>query len=110
MGKIGTPSVYIAWDDVVAAQPEVLVLMPCGFGIARGEQEIELLTRRPGWSELPAVRHGRVHLTDGSSYYNRSGPRLIDGLEILAELIHPELVRGMIPAGAVKTLAVTAAP
>lgn len=74
------------WDAIVAYAPEVIVVMPCGFDIARTRAEIGLLTGRPGWDDVPAVRTGRVYLTDGSAYFNRPGPRIVRGLEILADV------------------------
>jgi iron complex transport system substrate-binding protein len=99
LGRRSEPSRVVEWDEVIAAQPEVLVLMPCGFDIARTRAEVGALTGRPGWNDIPAVRGGRVFLTDASSYFNRPGPRLVDGLEILATALHPaifdrELLRG----------------
>ena len=74
---------------LVAADPDVIVAIPCGFDLARTRVELAPLTERPGWGELRAVREGRVYLTDGSQYFNRPGPRLVDSLEILAEILHP---------------------
>jgi iron complex transport system substrate-binding protein len=90
LGRRGEPSRAVGWDEVVAAGPDILVLMPCGFDVTRTRAEMGALTARPGWPELPAVRRGRVFLTDASSYFNRPGPRLIEGLEMLASVIHPE--------------------
>jgi iron complex transport system substrate-binding protein len=89
LGRPGEASRAVEWEDVVAAQPEILVLMPCGYDIARTRAELETLTARPGWQGLPAARAGRVFLTDASSYFNRPGPRLVDGLEILALVLNP---------------------
>lgn len=97
----GEPSRKVPWEQVVAAQPEVLVLMPCGFDIPRTLAELHLVTERPGWSELPAVKSGRAYVANGHAYYNRSGPRLVDGLEFLAHLIHPDLFPITPPADAV---------
>ncbi|HEV2237960.1 MAG TPA: cobalamin-binding protein [Ktedonobacterales bacterium] len=80
----------IAWDDLRAHDPEMIVLLPCGFGIARGRQDLPLLRALPGWAALRAVRTGRVYLTDGHQYFNRPGPRLVESLEMLAEMLHPE--------------------
>jgi len=91
LGKKGEPSMKIDWSNVVQYAPEVIVLMPCGFDIQRTLEEVHLLYRLPGWSELPAVKGGRVFAVNGSAYFNRSGPRLVDGLEILAQIIHPEI-------------------
>jgi iron complex transport system substrate-binding protein len=71
--------------------------MPCGFDLARTKAELPALTKRPGWESLRAVRTGRVWAADGNAYFNRPGPRLFNGVEILAELFHPELFRGLIP-------------
>ncbi|MCE2501477.1 MAG: ABC transporter substrate-binding protein [Dehalococcoidia bacterium] len=91
----------LEWDEVVASQPEVIVVMPCGFEVPRGMEDIPLLTAKEGWQSLPAVQHDRVFVIDASNYTSRSGPRLVTGLEILGEMIHPELFSGMIPeAGA----------
>ncbi|HEY4704864.1 MAG TPA: cobalamin-binding protein [Thermoplasmata archaeon] len=86
----GKPSVKIEWRDVVTAAPEVLVLMPCGFGVDRAVAESSLLTRLPGWADLPAVRRSQVYAVDASSYFSRPGPRLVDGVEMLAHILHPD--------------------
>jgi iron complex transport system substrate-binding protein len=91
LGTAGAPSVKVEWDEVIASLPEVLILMPCGFDLERSMQESSLLKNRPGWQTLPAVRDGRVFAVSGADYFSRPGPRLIDGLEILSELFHPEL-------------------
>jgi iron complex transport system substrate-binding protein len=87
----GRESRRIEWKDVVAAAPETLILMPCGFSRAQTMRELPIAVARPGWAELPAVRNRRVYHADGPSYFNGAGPRLIDGLEILAEILHPEV-------------------
>ena len=87
----------LEWDAVVESQPEVIVLMPCGFEVPRALEDVPLLTAKEGWSDLPAVRENRVFAIDASNYTSRSGPRLVTGLEILAEMIHPELFSGMVP-------------
>jgi iron complex transport system substrate-binding protein len=86
----GKESRRIEWKDVVVAAPEVLILMPCGFSREQTLRELPIAVARPGWAELPAVRNKRVYHADGPSYFNGAGPRLIDGLEILAEILHPE--------------------
>lgn len=78
----------IEWDAVVAARPEVMLLLPCGFSPERTLREVNLLTGRPGWSELPAVRAGRVWVVDGPAYFNRPGPRVVRGVEVLAQVLH----------------------
>ena len=89
LGVPGSPSEQITWEQVQAAKPDVLIIMPCGFSIARTKQEMSRLTKRTGWKKLPAVKHGAVFLVDASSYFNRPGPRLIDGIEMLAACFHP---------------------
>ncbi|NLU73347.1 cobalamin-binding protein [Streptomyces sp. HNM0575] len=78
----------VDWETVRAAQPEVMLLMPCGLAPERTESERELLTRLPGWAELPAVRAGRVWVVDGPAYFNRPGPRVVRGAEVLAHVLH----------------------
>ncbi len=100
-GDKETGSFPLEWDAIVESQPEVIILMPCGFEVKRALQDVPLLTEKPGWSELPAVRQNRVYAIDAGAYTSRSGPRLVTGLEIMAEMLHPELFAGMVPeAGA----------
>jgi iron complex transport system substrate-binding protein len=87
-GAAGQHSPWLKWDALVAADPDVIVVMPCGFDLARTRAELSLLTARPGWHELRAVRQGRVAIVDGNQYFNRPGPRLVDSLEILVEILH----------------------
>ena len=87
----------LEWDAVLESQPEVIVLMPCGFEVPRALEDVPLLTEKDGWDSLPAVQNNRVFAIDASNYTSRSGPRLVTGLEILAEMIHPELFSGMVP-------------
>src|SRR6266851_7820680 len=88
-GEAGKHSPYMTWEQIVEADPEVIVVMPCGWDAARTEPEMHWLTGRPEWPRLRAVRNGRVHLTDGNQYFNRPGARLVESLEILAGLLHP---------------------
>jgi iron complex transport system substrate-binding protein len=87
----GEPSARLSWDEVFEAAPEVLVFMPCGFDAARTVEEARALADRPGWSDLPAVREGRVWVVDANSYFSRPAPRLVEGVEILARILHPEV-------------------
>ena len=91
------PSRRIEWDDVLKQEPDVVVILPCGFDVPQAMREVHLLTEREGWEDLPAVRDNRVFVTNASAYFSRSGPRLVDGLEMMAEIIHPELFTGMVP-------------
>ena len=99
LGAEGARSAEVAWEDVVAAAPDVMVLMPCGFGLERSLACAAEVTSRPGFGSLPCARSGRVAAVDGSSYFNRPGPRIVDGLEILAAILRaaPD---GPLPAGA----------
>lgn len=87
-------SCRMTWEQVVAYRPEVLVLMPCGFDVDRTVRESTLVRHLPGWESLPAVRSGRVWGVWGHKYFSGAGPYLIDGLELLAHLIHPDLFPG----------------
>jgi iron complex transport system substrate-binding protein len=91
LGTMGKPSRTIPWESVVAAEPEVLVLMACGFDVPRALEEAPLVAQRPGFDSLPAVRAGRVFVVNGSAYFNRPGPRTVDGVELLAHLLHPDV-------------------
>lgn len=91
LGAKGSPSARIEWLDVVEARPEVMVLMPCGFGLERPLAEVGLLTRLPGWETLPAVINREVWAVDSTAHFSRSGPRLVHGVEILSQILHPEV-------------------
>ena len=83
-------SPFIDFSMLGEADPEILILMPCGFSIERTLGEISLLLDMPGWNELTAVKNNRVYIADGNHYFNRSGPRIVDSIEILAEIINPK--------------------
>jgi iron complex transport system substrate-binding protein len=89
-GAAGRHSPRLDWEEVVAADPEVIVILPCGFDLERTRAEMPALAQRPEWPRLRAVRSGRVALADGNAYFNRPGPRLVESLEILAEILHPQ--------------------
>lgn len=89
-GEPGVHSPWMEWEDLVEADPEVVFVSPCGFDVDRTRAEMPALTSRPGWSDLTAVQTGRVAIADGVSYFHRPGPRLVESLEILAEILHPE--------------------
>ena len=86
----GERSVRLDWANVFGAAPEALVLMPCGFDAGRAEEEARSLPELPGWSELPAVRDDRVWVVDANSFFSRPAPRLVEGVETLACILHPE--------------------
>lgn len=84
-GQAGTHSPWMSWDELLLARPDVVVVMPCGFDIERTRSEMHWLTRQPGWGAI----EDRVFLADGNQYFNRPGPRVVDSLRILAEILHP---------------------
>ena len=86
----GKHSPFVDFDDILWEDPDIMIVMPCGFSIQRTLQEINLLLELPGWAKLKAVKNNRIYIADGNHYFNRSGPRLTDSIEILAELIHPK--------------------
>jgi len=90
-GEAGKHSPWMTWEDLVAKDPDVIFVAPCGFDIPRTLQEMNLLSSRPEWSNLKAVRSGRLIVADGNQYFNRPGPRLVESAEILAEVIHPNV-------------------
>lgn len=97
-GTQANGSFRLEWPEIVASQPEVIMVMPCGFNVTRAQQDVALLTQQEGWATLSAVQEQRVYVIDANAYTSRSGPRLIHGLEIFAEILHPEHFTGMIAA------------
>jgi iron complex transport system substrate-binding protein len=89
LGREGQKSVTLRWEQVIAWQPEVVLISCCGFTAERTMQDVGVLREVNGWDDLPAVRVGRVFVTDGASYFSRPGPRLVDSLELLAHVVHP---------------------
>ncbi|WP_009631759.1 cobalamin-binding protein [Synechocystis sp. PCC 7509] len=87
----GKNAPQVTWETLVATNPDVFIFMPCGFDLERTRAEAMLLKNRPEWQNLHAVQSGRVYVTDGNAYFNRPGPRLVDSVEILAEILHPEI-------------------
>ncbi len=88
LGRAGEPSFQVPWRSIVDAKPDMLLLMPCGFDERRAVKESEPLRALPGWDELPAVQRENVYAFNGSAYFSRPGPRLVNGLEILARILH----------------------
>jgi iron complex transport system substrate-binding protein len=85
-GAVGQHSPWMKWAELVAADPDVIVIMPCGFDMERTRSESAVLVQHPDWAGLKAVRSGRVYITDGNQYFNRPGPRLVESFEILREI------------------------
>jgi iron complex transport system substrate-binding protein len=93
LGEPGKHAGAMAFERLAAADPDVIWITPCGFDLARTRAELDPLVTHPGWSELRAVREGRVFLGDGNALFNRPGPRVVEALECLAEAMHPEAYR-----------------
>lgn len=91
IGTAGDRSRTIDWQQIAAAVPEVLIVACCGFDVDRTLQDMPILRSYAGWDDLPCVRAGRVYIVDGSAYFSRPGPRLVDSLEFLAHTLHPEI-------------------
>jgi iron complex transport system substrate-binding protein len=106
LGRPGADSIRIPWEQVLAWAPEILVLCPCGFSVAPTIKQAGLLTAHPGWADLPAARTGQIYAVDASAYFARPGPRVVDGTELLAHLIHPELFAWHGPQNAFQQLAI----
>jgi iron complex transport system substrate-binding protein len=101
LGVAGQRSVSTAWKDIVAADPEFMMIACCGFDVQRTLRDIPILESYPQWSSLACVRSQRVFIVDGAAYFSRPGPRLVDSLEILANAMHPDihpLPTGLLPA------------
>ena len=98
LGEPGTRSHELTLADVAAADPDIIVLMPCGFDAERAMAEAGALMSDPTWDTLRAVRDGRVFTVDGNAFFSRPGPRVVDGIELLASVLHPDRIAA--PAGA----------
>lgn len=88
-GTAGEHSPWMNWDELKAADPEQIVILPCGWDIPRVREEMNCLSRFPQWQQLTAVQNGQVFVTDGNQYFNRPGPRVVESAEILAEIFYP---------------------
>jgi iron complex transport system substrate-binding protein len=88
-GAAGKHSPWMTWEQLCAKNPDVIVVLPCGFDMERSRRDLPVLTTKPEWPRLRAVQAGRVFLADGNQYFNRPGPRLVESLEIMAQLLHP---------------------
>jgi iron complex transport system substrate-binding protein len=88
-GEAGKHSPWMTWEELASADPDIVLVTPCGFDIDRTLEEMHLLAEKPEWERMNAVRSGRVFVADGNQYFNRPGPRLLESLEIMAELFHP---------------------
>ncbi len=89
--KAGAHSPWVEWADIAAADPEAILIAPCGFDLDRVQGEMSVLTALPGWADLKAVASGRVAVADGNAFFNRPGPRLVESAEIIAEFLHGDV-------------------
>jgi iron complex transport system substrate-binding protein len=90
LGRAGEHSPWMGWDELLEANPDVVAFMPCGYDLTRTASEAKSVVDSPQWQDLPAAQQGRAYITNGSDFFNRPGPRLVESLEILAEILHPE--------------------
>jgi iron complex transport system substrate-binding protein len=104
LSREGTDSVRIPWDEVLKWSPEVLIVTPCGFNLDKVLEQARRLYDYSGWADLPAVQKGRIYAVDANSYFARPGPRVVEGTELLAHLIHPDLFTWEGPEGAYRRL------
>jgi iron complex transport system substrate-binding protein len=91
LGSPGRHSAWLEWKNLAEADPDMILLMPCGFGLERARREAAALQNRPEWAKLRAVKSKNVFVTDGNYYFNRPGPRVVESIEILAEILQPKL-------------------
>lgn len=104
LARKGTDSVRVHWDDVLQWRPEVMIVMPCGFGLEKATDQARQLFAYPHWADMPAVRGNRVYVVDANSYFARPGPRIVEGTELLAHLLHPDQFEWNGPPGAFRKL------
>ena len=112
LGRPGADSVRISWESVLEWAPEILILMPCGFNLKKTLAQSSQLFAYPGWSNLPAAKDNRIYAVDASSYFARPGPRVVEGTELLAHLLHPDMFpwKGRTAAFRAVTLPCVASP
>ncbi len=103
--KPGDWSVRLAWSQIVEFDPEVIIVMPCSHNLVEASREVKTLKNIEGWRSLTAVRNGKVYAVEASSFFSRSGPRLVDGLEILAEILHDDIFHGLAHNGSYAKIA-----
>jgi iron complex transport system substrate-binding protein len=105
LADAGAHSPSLSWEGLVAYAPDVVIVMPCGFGLEQTRRELPTLVARSEWQALPAVRNRRAYMVDGNAYLNRPGPRIVDSAELLAGLIQPGFCASLIPAGSWELIA-----
>ena len=107
LGRKRADSVRVSWSQIAAASPEILIVSPCGFGVEEAAEQAKQLLQQSGWNDLPAVLSDRVFAVDASAYFARPGPRVVDGVELLGHLIHPELCNWPGPRNAFRQIHVS---
>jgi iron complex transport system substrate-binding protein len=110
LGREGADSVRVSWTQIAASSPEILIVSPCGFGVEEAAEQAKQLLQQPSWNSLPAVLNGRVFAVNANAYFARPGPRVVDGVELLAHLIHPELCDWHGPRNAFRQIHVSEIP
>lgn len=90
-GEAGKHSPWMSWSDLAAADPDFILVSPCGFDIKRTLEEMHLLQKQPGYNDLQATKKNQIYVIDGNQYFNRPGPRVVESAEILVEVFHPRL-------------------
>lgn len=91
LSETGKHSPWISMENLLNTDPDILLILPCGYSISKTLSEVELLTQKKNWPRLKSVKNNQVYILDGNSYFNRSGPRILDSVEILAQVLHPDL-------------------
>jgi len=91
LGNKHQPSQTTLWERIIEAQPDVMFVACCGFSMERAIEDLPILQSNEGWDDLPCVKNKRIYFSDGNSYFNRPGPRLVDSLEIIANVLHPDV-------------------
>jgi iron complex transport system substrate-binding protein len=91
LGNKHQPSETTLWEDILESKPDVMFVACCGFSMSRAIEDLPILQSKDGWDDLPCVKNNRVYFSDGNSYFNRPGPRLVDSLEIIANALHPDV-------------------
>jgi iron complex transport system substrate-binding protein len=91
LGTLGKPSRKIEWKEIVEYEPEIIILSPCGYEVKQVLAEVQTLTAYPNWDDIPAFRTSNIYAVNASAYFSRPGPRIVNGLELLAHIIHPKL-------------------
>ena len=91
LGGVGEPSRRIDWEEVLRYRPEIIVLSPCGFDVNGVMNELPALASYANWDMIPAFKSSKIYAVNASAYFSRPGPRIVNGLELLAHIIHPEL-------------------